>query len=83
MAVGHLLPLILKRFHKSFRVVMRCFRLHKFTPTAQPDSYDDTTARITVFSGIGHTPYISYCLNPVEDENATVLLNEHNRKNSI
>lgn len=35
---GTLLPLILKWFHKSFSVVMRCFRLHKCTPTAQPDT---------------------------------------------
>lgn len=54
---------------------MRCFRLHKCTQTAQPDSYNDTTkARFAVFPG-RNTLNIS-----IQRWNATVLLHEHNGK---
>lgn len=72
---GHraLLPLILKWFHKSFSVVMRCFRLHKCTPTAQPDT---TTVKLFFQELDIHPTYLNISIR-----RRMKTLSEHTRKN--
>lgn len=58
---------------------MRCLRQTVHTSQTRR-LYSTVVWLFPIFPGFGDIPYIFKCLNTMENENATSLLNEHNRK---